>query len=110
MMRATELLGCDVYDAEGTHIGNVHDLVFENLGRPGDIGWRCRLTGFACAQIAVGHRLGYGTGEMNGPWLLKTIFTRRHRRSIQFRWSDVAGISRPRIDLSVTRLQLEARS
>jgi hypothetical protein len=69
-MRATQLLGCQVYDADGDLLGHVHDLRFE-ASRPSaghKTGWNCRLTGLACGRRSpVGHRLGYGTCDMAGP-------------------------------------------
>jgi hypothetical protein len=105
-MRATDLLGCDVYAADGEHLGHIHDLRFETTGRLGTSTWRCRLTGFACGKTSLGHRLGYGTGDMAGPWPLSAIFARRGRRSLEINWSDVAELRRPTITLTVTRDQL----
>lgn len=34
-MRASDLIGCDVYDADGAHLGKVHDLRFEADGASG---------------------------------------------------------------------------
>ena len=48
-MRATELLGCTVYDADGEVVGHVHDLRFEpRSGEPGWTGYR--LTALACGD------------------------------------------------------------
>jgi hypothetical protein len=111
-MRATQLLGCQVYDADGELLGRVHDLRFEasspSAGRK--TGWNCRLTGLACGRRApVGHRLGYGTADMAGPWPLSTIF-RRRRHSLEINWSDVARFDRPRIDLKRRRSDYEEAS
>ncbi|MCU1656660.1 MAG: hypothetical protein JWO57_1316 [Pseudonocardiales bacterium] len=68
-MRATELIGCHVYDADGESLGHVHDLRFEVTRPPRGrkTGWTCELTGLACGSRApVGHRLGYGGGTWPG--------------------------------------------
>jgi hypothetical protein len=110
-MRATQILGCEVYDADGEPLGHVHDLRFE-AGPPDKdrrTGWRCRLTGFSCSRRSpLGHRLGYGTGDMTGPWPLDRIFRRRRERSLDIDWSDVTRFERPRIDVARRRSDYEA--
>jgi hypothetical protein len=51
-MRATQLLGCQVYDADGDLLGHVHDLRFEASSPSAGhkTGWNCRLTGLACGR------------------------------------------------------------
>jgi hypothetical protein len=104
-MRASDLIGCDVYDADGAQLGKVHDLRFEADGRPGTAAWRCRLTAVVCGRTAIGHRLGYGTGDMRGPWPLSVVFTHRRQRCQEIAWSDVAHFDRPRITLSTRSRQ-----
>jgi sporulation protein YlmC with PRC-barrel domain len=106
-MRATELIGCDVYDVHGEHLGHVHDLRFESKGEPGSSTWRCVLTGVACGKTSVGHRFGYGTGDMAGPWPLNIIFVRRRRRSLEIDWNDIDELNRPTITLRVSRGDIE---
>lgn len=107
-MKASDLIGCDVYDSDGIRLGRVHDLRFElsvGQGRP----FHCELTGIDCgASAAVGHRLGYGTGDMAGPWPLSVLLTRYRRRSLQtIRWTHVAGVAEGRIRLRTTRSRLD---
>jgi hypothetical protein len=112
-MRATQLLGCQVYDADGDLLGHVHDLRFEasSPSTGHKTGWNCRLTGLACGRRSpVGHRLGYGTGDMAGPWPLSAIFRRRRQRSLEINWSDVANLDRPRIELKRRRRDYEQGS
>jgi hypothetical protein len=102
-MRATDLIGCAVLDTDGQLIGHVHDLRFETTGS-NETGWRCRLTGFACGKRApLGHRLGYGTGDMAGPWPLSVVFGRIRQRSIEIDWADVTRFDRPRLHVSGRR-------
>lgn len=105
-MRATELLGCTVYDEDGEVVGHVHDLRFEPL--PGERDWTgYRLTGLACGdQAALGHRLGYGHRDMAGPWPLTWFFARRGRKSLLVAWSDVTSFERPRIEIRRRRAEL----
>lgn len=98
-MRATELLGCTVYDADGQVVGHVHDLRLQP--RAGASGWTgYRLTGLACGTAApVGHRLGYVKRDMGGPWPLAAIFRRLARRDVLVEWADVTSVERPRIEI-----------
>jgi hypothetical protein len=105
-MRATELIGCDVYDSRGKHLGHVHDLRFEADGVPG-ASWQCRLTGLSCGRSSIGHRLGYGTGDMAGPWPISTLFTRWTGRRLEIDWKHVASFDRPRIELNIAQDQIE---
>lgn len=101
-MRLTELIGCAVYGADGELIGNIHDLRFEadEPAPPYRTAWSARLTGFACGKRApLGHRLGYGTGDMAGPWPLGILFRRLWESSVQIDWADVTRIDRPRIEV-----------
>ena len=66
-MRAAELIGCQVYDADGQPVGTVHDLQFRLHTRP-DGTQACQLDALECGGIGLGHRLGYGEGDMRGPW------------------------------------------
>lgn len=104
-IRATHLLGCAVLDVDGEFIGRVHDLRFSASGGR-DAGWRCRLTGIACGTRApLGHRLGYGTGDMAGPWPLSVVFRRRRQRWIEIDWSDVTSVQRPHLHVSRRRAE-----
>ena len=106
-MKATDLIGCAVYAADGEELGHVHDLRLEADGRPEDGSWRCRLTGLVCGSIAVGHRLGYGVGDMAGPWPIGALLRRRHQRSLTVPWRDVDQLQPGRITVHTTRRQLE---
>jgi hypothetical protein len=107
-MRAAELLGCDVYDHDGRHLGRVHDLRFEKRPSAAGSGTWYRLTGFECGTAPLGHRLGYGRAAMKGPWLFKVIFGVLSRRSVVIDWSDVARVDRPRIHLRTGIRALDA--
>ena len=104
-MRAAELIGCHVFDAGGQHIGTVHDLHFTVRVRP-DGSQACQLDALECGGIGLGHRLGYGEGDMRGPWPFPALFRLLARRSLAVPWSAVTAYRRPRIDISVPREQL----
>ena len=107
-MKATDLIGCAVFAVDGEQLGHVHDLQLESDGRPADGNWRCRLTGLVCGgRIAIGHRLGFGVGDMAGPWPLTALFGRRHQRRLTVPWREVDQLQPGRITLHATRHQLE---
>jgi hypothetical protein len=99
-VKATDLIGCDVYGADGVRVGRVHDLKFE-LSTSGGRPTGCRLTALDCGtSAAIGHRLGYGTGDMAGPWPLSVLFERYREKSLRtVRWADVAEVAGRRIAL-----------
>jgi hypothetical protein len=102
-MRATELLGCRVYDLHQQHVGDVHDLRFTRDGPA--MPWR--LDAIAVGTIAIGHRFGYGSGDMAGPWPLSALMRSRHRHSsLVIGWDQVARFDRPRIELRSDRAAL----
>lgn len=105
-MRAAELLGCHVHDAEGQDLGAVHDLRFRLYTGPGGV-QVCQLDALECGGIGAGYRLGYGDGAMRGPWPFPALFRYLKRRSLVIPWSEVTAFARPRIDISVRRNQLE---
>jgi hypothetical protein len=105
-MKAAELVGCAVYDADGALVGHVHDLKFVCTGRPGSPGWSCRLAGLSCGTVGVGHRLGYGTGDMAGPWPLGPVFRWLRRHSVIVDWGDIAECRPPTITLRLSRSEL----
>ena len=100
-MRLAELLGCRLYDRDGTELGTVHDVRFiadgppyEGTGKPS-----YRLAALIVGSSAVGHRLGYVQHEMKGPWPLPWLFSRLGRRSYLVDWDDVTRFERPRIEV-----------
>jgi hypothetical protein len=108
-MRAAELLGCVVHDSEGVEIGHVHDLRFDSSptprsADPNDVTYR--LAALECGSAAVGHRLGYGHGEMAGPWLLRSLFRRSLGSSLLVEWRDVARFERPHIYIGRRKAEL----
>ena len=105
-MMTSELIGCQVYDAEGQALGTVHDLHFRV--KPGFGGAQvCQLDALECGGIGFGHRLGYGEHAMRGPWPFPQIFRYLARRSLAVPWSDITEIDGRRIDISARSDQLQ---
>ena len=78
-MRAAELIGCHVYDADGQDLGIVHDLHFRVRGRPGG-GQACELDALECggtvrstardARMTVAVLLGMLASQQQGNTLV----------------------------------------
>jgi hypothetical protein len=100
-VRIAELLGCRLFDRDGTEIGSVHDVRFVADGRPyGRTGKPAyRLDALIVGGTAVGDRLGFTRHEMKGPWPLTVLFPRLARHSYLVPWEDVTRFDRPRIEI-----------
>lgn len=107
-MRYTDLVGATVYASDGERIGKVHDVGFQRC-RLADGRTEFRLISLECSDsLAIGHRFGFGTGDMAGPWPLDRIFGVLRRRSVRIvAWGHVARTRPGRIDLRRTRTDLE---
>jgi hypothetical protein len=102
-----DLIGSAVYDADGVHLGAVHDLRFAAV-RPLGAPWSIELTGLLCGRrTSLGHRFGYGQGEMAGPWLLRAALRWHSRRRHEIDWDDVRSVAPHRIDLRIRRADLQ---
>lgn len=93
-MRLTDLVGHEVVDESGQRLGRCHDVrmrrdgpVLQPSGEPA-----FRILGLVVGNGGIGLRLGYGVRGVEGPWLLKVVFSRRARRSRYVDWSWVADM------------------
>jgi hypothetical protein len=76
-MRLTDLLGLEVVDTEGRHLGKVNDALLVQDG-PLTFGTDAsfRLHAVAVGRGSIGARLGYSQGVVERPRLLKRLFGR----------------------------------
>jgi sporulation protein YlmC with PRC-barrel domain len=105
-VRTSELIGCQVYDADGQKVGTVHDLHFRLRTQP-DGSRACQLNALECGGIGFGHRLGYGEHAMRGPWPFPQLFRYLARHSLAVPWTEVTAIDGRRIGISSHRDQLQ---
>lgn len=102
-MRSVDLLGVEAVDRAGRVVGTVHDIRLGSGATPtqdsGEPAFAIRALVIGSAGYA--HRLGYGRGEMAGPWPLTLFFRRMARRSIVVPWSDVERIDDGRVTVHV---------
>ena len=88
----SDLLGCAVLDRDGRRLGFVNDV---RLGpAPGVDGTfaRLRVEGLVVADASVGSLLGYERGRTQGPWLVRVIVRRLHRRAGYAPWEAVGDL------------------
>jgi hypothetical protein len=98
-MRLSDLLGSEVFDADGTSLGHVHDVRLVADGRDiGAFGPALRVHGLLIGRGATGARLGLNRARMRGPWLLKTVFGRRPRHLVD--WTEVSSIGTKTVHLA----------
>jgi sporulation protein YlmC with PRC-barrel domain len=95
-MTLNELLACDVVDAAGDVVGQVHDVSFVRRDDGQLPVYEVRHLMFAPGT--VGSRLGYGYGEMHGPWPVSAFLRRLARTSGRaVEWRHVTDIRDGRI-------------
>ena len=92
-MRLSEILGRQVLDEDGTHIGTVVDARAVQDGpvqHPG-FGASLRIDGLVVGKGALGVRLGFHRLQIQGPWLLTALFGRLQDGSRYVEWSRVVS-------------------
>jgi sporulation protein YlmC with PRC-barrel domain len=89
-MRASDLLGAGVRDADGANLGHVSDIrVVQDGPVLGTWGAAFRVTGLVVSPNHTGSFLGYERGSVRGPWLVATIVKWLHRDAVLVPWEDV---------------------
>jgi hypothetical protein len=96
-----DLMGCTVYDADGTPLGKVHDLRFAAGARHA-----YRLTALECGGVGLAHRLRYAGQDLAGPWPLTVLLSWLTRHSVVVPWSAVERVEGRRIDIGLRRTDL----
>ena len=90
-MRASDLLRFEVVEHDGTKVGRVSDLrvVQDGPVRQG-VQAAMRVDALVVGRGGLAERLGYIRNRVEGPWMLKVIFTRLERRAHVVDVADVA--------------------
>jgi sporulation protein YlmC with PRC-barrel domain len=105
-MRASELIGRDVIDRAGHRIGVVADLRCVQDGPLRGALATPRLVALLVSPRHTGALLGYHRPAQHGPWLIRAIVERLHRRARLVPWTAVTAYE-PQIVLDVTADTLE---
>lgn len=89
-MRASDLLGHQVIDADGDTIGVVTDLRCIQDGPLRGTQATLRVDSLLVSRHHTGSLLGYDRRQQQGPWLVRLIIRTLHRRMHVIPWSDIA--------------------
>jgi hypothetical protein len=99
-MKASDLLGLDVVDRGGRHVGVVTDLRCVQDGPLRGSMAAPRVDALVVSGRHTGSMLGYDRREQQGPWLIRTIVRWLHRNLVVIPWSSVTDFD-GRITLGV---------
>src|SRR4051812_30329891 len=103
-MRASDLLGARVMTADDDELGIVTGLLCTSDGpKHGGTLPAPVLRQLQVARHGFGAALGYQGGEQSGPWLIRVVMQRIHRRDRVVDWGDV-----DRVQDGVVRLRAGA--
>ena len=89
-MRASDLIGLDVRDADGKHLGVVTDL---RCVQDGPVRGRLptlRVQALVVSRRHFGAALGYDRRQRQGPWLVRVVVQLLHSRAVLVPWAAVA--------------------
>ena len=99
--RLSDLLHLEAFDADGRHVGHVHDVRLVQDGPlQGLVGQAFRVDGLLVGGSAAAVRLGFHRKNVTGPWPLTAIFHRLERRIRYVPWHQVAGWDDEQLHLS----------
>lgn len=110
-MRASDLLGVEVRDGTAALLGHVIDLR-ATLDGPLSGPLRApRITALVVSRRKVGPYLGYQQPDQRGPWLIRAVVRRLHRRIRVIDWSDIdwSDIDWSDVDWADVDREVEAR-
>ncbi len=101
-MRLSDLLGREVVTTDGEVLGKVHEALLVQDGRllSGSAA-AFRLHGLAVGTRAFGAALGYLQGTVQGPGLLRRLFSRQPRI---VPWAAIVDLDDERIVVDAARL------
>jgi sporulation protein YlmC with PRC-barrel domain len=89
-MKASDLIGLDVHDADGQHLGVVTDLRCVQDGPVRGSMRAPRVAALIVSRRHTGSLLGYDRRRQQGPWPIRTIVQRLHRHAVLIPWASVA--------------------
>jgi sporulation protein YlmC with PRC-barrel domain len=89
-MRASDLIGQDVHNADGERLGVVTDLRCVQDGPVRGQLRALRVDALIVSRRHGGSLLGYDRRRDQGPWLIRIAVQRFHRHALAVPWSSVA--------------------
>ena len=113
-MRISDLLEYRVQAADGAQLGRVSDVrVIQDGPLIGGIQASFRIDALVVGRGGLAERLGYIRGRVEGPWMLRALFSRLERRAQVVavadiaRWDDDARLIHLVVDAQRTSRTLE---
>jgi hypothetical protein len=88
-MRASDLIGGEVVDADGTPVGVITDLRCVQDGPLRGTQALLRVDSVLISAHHTGSLLGYDRNKQQGPWLIRTIVRLLHRKMQVIKWADI---------------------
>src|SRR6478672_7823068 len=98
-MRLSELIGRPVVTADGRTLGTVHDVRLVQDSRATHAGTGYRVDALAVGRRAVGTRLGFLPGHVEGLGLLRRMLG--HGDNVIVEWSAVVSCTAERVTVDV---------
>jgi sporulation protein YlmC with PRC-barrel domain len=98
-MILSDLIGAQVADAEGTHVGTVVDVRFVIDGNPGQLLADARLAGLLVSPHGRSSTWGYERSGATGPWPIAQWLRWLHRGLFLVHWEDVSMVDVGRVAL-----------
>ncbi len=92
-MRASELVGARVVEADGRPLGVVTGLLCSLDGPSGGPLAAPRLRALTVSPRLAGAYLGYQQPDQRGPWLVRRLVRRLHRHARVVDWAAVDTVS-----------------
>jgi hypothetical protein len=91
-VRISDLLEYDVVSADGTRLGRISDVrVIQDGPIIRGVQAAFRVDALIVGRSGLAQRLGYIRGRVEGPWMLRLIFSRLERRAQVVAISDIAS-------------------
>ena len=101
-MRLSDILECEIVDARGERIGQVHDVRLIREGpSQGAFGPSYQIVGLIVGGAAVGTRLGFDRAAVKGPGPLRKLFGRMQRKREYVDWDAVESVDEGLVRLKV---------
>ena len=90
-VRVSDLLEYSVMSADGARLGKVSDVrVIQDGPLLRGVQAAFRVDALVVGRGGLAERLGYIRGRVQGPWLVRTLFSRLERRAEVVAVSDIA--------------------
>ena len=109
-MRASDLIGKEVRDPDGTRVGIVTDLRCVQDGPPRGAMAALRVEALLISRRHTGALLGYEPGRSQGPASIRALIRLLHRDARIVPWENVTSYEGEAVELDLHRQDLGVRA